>query len=274
MALSISFKGKTTFTNQDIASGLQAALDRVSQLGKSTVGEKTMLDALSPTIQAMNNTVGDLNFKQAAAAAMQGAEATILLKATKGRASYLGERSINHMDPGAYSIALIFEGLCNADNVEVSNISSKETTPTQSVQTDTNATQSVTKNVNILIVSHSEPLAKAIVTFVSEMKNGDFKLDYIAGIDGGAHFGSDPQLIKNKIEQLTTDAELLIIYDLGSSKMNTEMACSMIAPNIQSRVKVASCAFVEGTLIAVVSNHGTSAEELKSIVESQTKIEK
>ncbi|MDR3257462.1 MAG: dihydroxyacetone kinase subunit L [Mycoplasmataceae bacterium] len=274
MALSISFKGKNTFTNQDIANGLQLALDRISQLGKSTVGEKTMLDALSPAIQAMKNATGDLNFKPAAIAAQQGAEATIPLKATKGRASYLGERSIGHMDPGACSIALIFEGLCNVDKDDVANVSSKNVQHTQTVHIDTQTILPVTKNVNILVVSHSEPLAKATVTFVSEMKSGDFKLDYIAGIDGGAHFGSDPQIIKNKIEQLTVDAELLIIYDLGSSKMNTEMAYSMLAPEIQARVKIASVAFVEGTLIAVVSNHGNSADELKATVESQAKIEK
>jgi dihydroxyacetone kinase phosphotransfer subunit len=178
------------------------------------------------------------------------------------------------MDPGACSIALIFEGLCNLENEAVEKAPNKNAQQTQTIHVDTKAIQPVSKNVNILVVSHSEPLAKATVAFVSEMKSGDFKLDYIAGIEGGAHFGSDPQLIKNKIEQLTVDAELLIIYDLGSSKMNTEMAYSMLTPDIQTRVKIASCAFVEGTLIAVVSNHGNSAVDLKNTVESQTKIEK
>ncbi|MDR3330032.1 MAG: dihydroxyacetone kinase subunit L [Mycoplasmataceae bacterium] len=272
MALAITLKGHTTFNNQDIGNGLKAAFDRVSQLGKSTTGEKTMLDALKPAVDAMKNSNGDINFKLAAEVALKGAESTIPMLATKGRASYLGERSIGHMDPGACSIALIFDALSNVDNVQVET--TQHTQAQESIQTMHHDIQPITKEVNILIVSHSEPLAKATIAFVSEMKNGDFALEYIAGIDSGAHFGSDPQVIKNKIEQLTIQSELLIIYDLGSSKMNTEMAFSMLTPDVQARVKVASCAFLEGTLIAVTSNSGTSAQELKELVESQAKMEK
>jgi dihydroxyacetone kinase phosphotransfer subunit len=129
--------------------------------------------------------------------------------------------------------------------------------------------------VNILLVSHSEPLAKATIHFINEMKNGEFEFQYVAGIESGSAFGTDPMVIKDKMEELTKDKELLIIYDLGSSQMNSEMALSMLDPSLQSKIAMAKCAFVEGALIAVTSNTGdVSANELKDLVESQAKIEK
>jgi dihydroxyacetone kinase-like protein len=91
---------------------LEAAAVGISTLGKSTTGEKTMLDALVPAAEAARAALdkgADLAAVAAAArdAAETGSEATIPLLATKGRASYLGERSIGHRDPGAASTALL-----------------------------------------------------------------------------------------------------------------------------------------------------------------------
>jgi len=84
----------------------------ISALGKSAEGEKTMLDALFPAARAARSALdggGNLAAVTAAArdAAAAGAEATIPMLATKGRASYLGERSVGHQDPGATSSALL-----------------------------------------------------------------------------------------------------------------------------------------------------------------------
>jgi dihydroxyacetone kinase-like protein len=111
MAISMAVKGKTTFTNQDIGDALMAAVNKIQILGKSHAGEKTMLDALIPAAKACQEGPATLDFNIAYEAAKQGANATIGMLATKGRASYLGERSIGHMDPGACSISLIFKGL-------------------------------------------------------------------------------------------------------------------------------------------------------------------
>src|SRR6185369_5296488 len=91
---------------------LEAAAGGISALGKSAEGEKTMLDALFPAARAARAALdggGDLATVTAAArdAAAAGAAATIPMLATKGRASYLGERSIGHQDPGATSSALL-----------------------------------------------------------------------------------------------------------------------------------------------------------------------
>ena len=91
---------------------LEAAAGGISALGKSAEGEKTMLDALYPAARAARAALdggGDLATVTAAArdAAAAGAAATIPMLATKGRASYLGERSVGHQDPGATSSALL-----------------------------------------------------------------------------------------------------------------------------------------------------------------------
>jgi dihydroxyacetone kinase-like protein len=65
LAIATALKGKTQITNQDIADGLQKAYDRISQLGKAKVGEKTMLDALYPAIGALRATSKNLDFSQA-----------------------------------------------------------------------------------------------------------------------------------------------------------------------------------------------------------------
>lgn len=97
--------------------GLQGVLDR----GKAELQDKTMVDALTPALEAFDTEVAkgaDLTAATATAAqaARAGAEATTPMLARKGRASYLGERSIGHQDPGATSSAYLFETLAKALN--------------------------------------------------------------------------------------------------------------------------------------------------------------
>jgi phosphoenolpyruvate---glycerone phosphotransferase subunit DhaL len=98
--------------------GLEAAIGGIESLGKGTTGEKTMLDALVPAATAGRAAqVAGGNWAAVAdamaSAAEAGATATIPLLATKGRASYLGERSIGHQDPGATSSALLLRALAD-----------------------------------------------------------------------------------------------------------------------------------------------------------------
>ncbi|WBO68086.1 dihydroxyacetone kinase subunit DhaL [Streptomyces camelliae] len=92
-----------------LAAALRDGVDGVMKLGGAVPGDKTMIDALVPAVDALGE-----GFAAARAAAEQGAEATIPLQARKGRASYLGERSIGHQDPGATSSALLIAGLSAA----------------------------------------------------------------------------------------------------------------------------------------------------------------
>ena len=99
------------------AAALKAGRDGVVARGKAAVGEKTMIDAMTPAVEAFESHVADgplVAAEAASAAAQQGRDATIPLVAKKGRASYLGERSAGHQDPGATSTAYLFEALVTA----------------------------------------------------------------------------------------------------------------------------------------------------------------
>jgi dihydroxyacetone kinase-like protein len=101
-----------------VVAALDAAIVGIQSLGKATAGEKTMLDALLPAIEAgraetARGTEPAGVTAAMAAAAEAGSIATIPLLATKGRASYLGERSIGHQDPGATSSALLLRALAD-----------------------------------------------------------------------------------------------------------------------------------------------------------------
>ncbi|GAA3075599.1 dihydroxyacetone kinase subunit DhaL [Pseudonocardia yunnanensis] len=93
------------------AAALRAGVDGIVARGKAEAGDKTMYDALAPAVDALDGALGGEDFpaalRAAADAAATGRDATTPLQARKGRASYLGERSIGHQDPGATSAALL-----------------------------------------------------------------------------------------------------------------------------------------------------------------------
>ena len=104
-----------------LAASLRAGLDGIVARGKAELGDKTMVDAMSPALDALDAGIaaGDsvtTCLSAAATAAAAGRDATIPLVARKGRASYLGERSAGHQDPGATSTAYLFETLAQAVN--------------------------------------------------------------------------------------------------------------------------------------------------------------
>jgi len=92
-------------TRATLAEAFSAAVDAVRARGKSDAGQKTMLDVLVPVLAALREGSSELSGLRETA--QRAAEATIPMKATRGRASFLGERSIGHMDPGARSSALM-----------------------------------------------------------------------------------------------------------------------------------------------------------------------
>jgi dihydroxyacetone kinase-like protein len=107
----------------DTVAALKASVEGIGSLGRSTTGEKTMLDALVPAVTAAQAALDAgqddaVVLRAARAAADAGAQATIPMLATKGRASYLGERSIGHQDPGATSAALLVGALADALSAE------------------------------------------------------------------------------------------------------------------------------------------------------------
>jgi phosphoenolpyruvate---glycerone phosphotransferase subunit DhaL len=112
LQMGTSAAGKTELSGQDWADALAAGVAGVQRRGKAELGDKTMLDALIPAVETLRSALGngsslDEALDQSAHTAQEGMTATIPLVARKGRASYLGERSANHQDPGATSSWLL-----------------------------------------------------------------------------------------------------------------------------------------------------------------------
>jgi dihydroxyacetone kinase-like protein len=108
-----------TFEPEQLVEVLAAALASVKDLGTASLGDKTMVDALEPAVETLRARVAEgvpigQALDDAGAAAEAGMRATIPIQARKGRASYLGERSVGHQDPGATSTALIVRALQRA----------------------------------------------------------------------------------------------------------------------------------------------------------------
>ena len=106
--------GKEEISTSDFIACLEVAIEGVKFRGKSTTGEKTMLDSMVPAFNEIKKTYEETNdtkkaFEAGIKAAYDGIEFTKTIAATKGRASYIGERSIGHQDPGATSFTFILE---------------------------------------------------------------------------------------------------------------------------------------------------------------------
>jgi dihydroxyacetone kinase-like protein len=108
-----------TFDGEDLLRSLRSALEEIQRLGAATPGDKTMVDALAPALDGLERGLRageplSRAVSRAREAADEGAEATTPMQARKGRASYLGPRSVGHQDPGATSTALLLGALEHA----------------------------------------------------------------------------------------------------------------------------------------------------------------
>lgn len=95
----------------ELARAMKASVEALKQRGKADFGNKTMLDVLGPVTDRLNQSPVD--FDDLRNVARESAEKTVPMKAIRGRASFLGDRSIGHMDPGARSSQLIIEAVCD-----------------------------------------------------------------------------------------------------------------------------------------------------------------
>jgi dihydroxyacetone kinase-like protein len=108
--------GKTELDLAGLSELLQSAVDGIQKRGGAKLGDKTLLDALIPAVEALKQSSAageslEPAMKKSAQAAVKGAEDTTKMVASKGRASYVGERSLNYPDAGAHAIGVIFTGI-------------------------------------------------------------------------------------------------------------------------------------------------------------------
>ena len=106
MKMGMKLAGKEEISHDDLLAALDEAVAGIQARGHAVKGEKTMLDAVLPAMDVLHNGG---SWDDAVKAAEEGVEYTKTIIATKGRASYLGERSIGHQDPGATSITMMLK---------------------------------------------------------------------------------------------------------------------------------------------------------------------
>lgn len=115
MKVAQSLKGIDILDRNNIIKGAEAMVEGIKMRGKAQCGEKTMLDTIVPVVEVLKNNKEDsldALLKKIQITAKEGMESTENMLATKGRASYLGARSIGHIDPGAMSSYLIIDTIC------------------------------------------------------------------------------------------------------------------------------------------------------------------
>ncbi|CAM2856488.1 dihydroxyacetone kinase subunit DhaL [Paenibacillus sediminis] len=104
-------KGKKEITVSEFSQFLHKSVEAIKGIGKSEVGNKTVLDVWTPLADYLQEKGENIDWQEAISYCWEQAEKTKSMKAVKGRAAYLGERSIGHLDPGAVSSSFLFEAL-------------------------------------------------------------------------------------------------------------------------------------------------------------------
>lgn len=235
------------------ANGLAA----VKKRGKSDVGNKTMLDVLGPVADALHEAAvkGALipeTLASVRSAADQGLESTRNMIAKKGRASFLGKRSMGHLDPGAQSSQLIVHAVCRSFEERLSFLADKP---------------SATGYVGIVIVSHSADVARGTVNIARQMAGDEVPMAWCAG-NPDRGLGTDVASIKKAIEQVLNPAGVAILVDLGGAETNSEMAIEMLPEEYRSQVVICNAPIVEGAVMAATeSAGGGSLEEVRATAE-------
>ena len=222
----------------DFAKALRAGVEGVVQRGRAEAGDKTMFDALAPALDALDAALGSgaglaAALADATVAAEKGRDATESMVARKGRASYLGQRSVGHQDPGATSAAMLIAAAATAFARPVSDVA-----------------------VGLVVVSHSRALARAAVALAQEMLHGkQIRIAVAAGLDDTT-FGTDAAQIVDAITAADQGAGVVVLMDLGSAVLSAELALELLDDDARERVVLCPAPLVEGLVVAAVAAAG------------------
>lgn len=242
-----------------LVAALRAGAAGVQQRGHAELGDKTLLDALVPAIEALDAAVATgapltEAASTAAIAANVARDATAELVARRGRASYLGDRSRGSIDPGAASAALMLGALAAAlaadASVPAAPMVPAVAAPASPVVEPTRPADRRAPRVGLVLVSHSRALAEAAATLAREFTPADPPRIAIAAgrADGGT--GTNATRVAAAISEASEGVGVVVLTDLGSAVLSADMALEFIANRID--VRVVPAPFIEGLLAAVV----------------------
>lgn len=255
---------RETLDGPALAAALRAGADGVRERGRAERGDKTMLDALLPAIDALEGALAsgqrlDQATRSAADAARAARDATARMVAKRGRASQLGDRSLGAIDPGAASAALLLDALAvalgagepdaPALEADAPGSASPGLVPDRAAPRPATASAAGAR-VGIVLVSHSSALAQAARLLADEVV-GEHppRIALAAGrADGGT--GTNATRVAAAISEASQGRGVVVITDLGSAVLSADMALEQLGGRIP--VRVVAAPFVEGLLAATV----------------------
>ncbi|PPT16349.1 dihydroxyacetone kinase subunit L [Streptomyces cinnamoneus] len=236
---------------ETLGRALAAAVASVRRLGDSAPGDKTMVDALQPAADAYAAALaeGDVTaaLDAAARAAREGAEATVPLLARRGRASYLGERSIGHQDPGAASSALLVTALYEATDPRLCAVEPEPAEPAVSAE----VAEEPPALVGLVLVSHSRDVAESTAALARALVGGGEPAPVAAagGVPGGG-IGTSAELVRAAVRDVDRGAGVVVLCDMGSAVLTVK---ALRAEKEFAEVRIADAPFVEGAVAALVT---------------------
>ena len=195
-----------------------------------------MFDALAPAVEALDAALAAGTplaeaLRATAAAAAAGRDATIPMLARKGRASYLGERSVGHQDPGATSTTLLLDGGGRRGGRGL-----------------------MAARTGLVVVSHSRALADAAVALAREMLHGEPVRDRGRGGAGRHHVRHRRDPDHGGRSRPPTRAQgVVVLMDLGSAVLSAELALELLDEDVRARVVLCPAPLVEGLVVAAVA---------------------
>ncbi|MBB4895265.1 dihydroxyacetone kinase phosphoprotein-dependent L subunit [Streptomyces olivoverticillatus] len=239
-------------TPEALGRALAAAVASVRRLGDSAPGDKTMVDALQPAADAYAEALaggGDVvvALDAAARAARAGAEATVPLQARRGRASYLGERSIGHQDPGATSSALLITALYEATDPRLC-----ATAPQPAAEPEAAAEpEPEAGRVGVVLVSHSRAVAESTAALARALVGtGDPAPVAAAGGLPDGSVGTSAELVRRAVADADRKAGVVVFCDMGSAVLTVK---ALLTAGELRDAHIADAPFVEGAVAAVVT---------------------
>jgi phosphoenolpyruvate---glycerone phosphotransferase subunit DhaL len=244
-------KGKQEIAISELGQAFQESVNGIKLRGKSQIGDKTMLDVWEPVTQYIQQKGSKLNIGELVSFAREQMENTKKLEAKKGRASFLGKRSIGHLDPGAVSSFLLFETLCS--------ILLEENQASDQKKGDI-----MMEYVGVVLVSHSHELVKGLKQLLSQLSS-HVPIALAGGTDE-EEIGTSVDKIQNAIKSVYSDKGVVVLFDLGSALINTELAIERLAEENITKVHIADAPLVEGAYAAVVeSGCGSSLDKVVKV---------
>jgi dihydroxyacetone kinase phosphoprotein-dependent L subunit len=215
--------GKARREGQSWVDALYEGVEALKRRGKAEPGGKTMLDVLAPMLHCM---MAGATIEEVRRAACDGWESTRGMVATRGKASSLGEGAVGHADPGATSMLYAVEAVC-----------------------EVLAAAPPPGDVALVLVSHSASVAAAVAEMIRQLSGEEVRLAHSGG-DGSGALGTDIHRIAAAIEEVWTEAGVVVLFDLGGAMRAAEIAIESLPQELGHNVRICKAALVEGAIVA------------------------